>query len=358
MHPMAWWAWALGAAVAVSMTHNPLLLVLLLASVWLVVLTRRTRAPWAKALRGYLLLALLVVGIRMFFQIVMGVSRTGTVLFTLPEVRLPEWAAGIRLGGPVTAEGLLFTLYDSLRLGGMLLCIGAANTLANPKRALKSIPPALYQISVAVVIALSVAPQLVESVQRVRRARRLRGGASTGWRAVRAVIIPVMEDSIDRSLLLAAGMESRGYGRTHDSRPVGAATTLTLLASALAVLNGTFWMLGMPTDDTDPWLRRHLGVLLLALGVAFAGMGFRLSGRRLAVTRYRPDPWLLPEWLVLAAAVAMVGVSLWLARVMPLAMTPATSPPAWPQLPLPLLLVVAAAASPLFTTPTPGKDEL
>ena len=62
-------------------------------------------------------------------------------------------------------------------LAVMLLCLGAANSLANPKQALRSVPAALYEASVAVVIALSVAPQLVESTQRVRRARRLRQDA-------------------------------------------------------------------------------------------------------------------------------------------------------------------------------------
>ena len=59
--------------------------------------------------------------------------------------------AGIELGGPVTAEDLLAALYDGLRLAVLLCCVGAANTLANPKRALRSLPAALYELGVAVV---------------------------------------------------------------------------------------------------------------------------------------------------------------------------------------------------------------
>ena len=47
------------------------------------------------------------------------------------------------------------------------------DTLANPKRALRVLPGALYELGVAVTVALSVAPQLVDSTQRVRRARRV-----------------------------------------------------------------------------------------------------------------------------------------------------------------------------------------
>ena len=71
------------------------------------------------------------------------------MLFTLPEIPLPAAAAGIRIGGPVSLEGVLAALYDGLRLATLLICIGAANALANPKRLLKSLPGALYELGVA-----------------------------------------------------------------------------------------------------------------------------------------------------------------------------------------------------------------
>ena len=90
------------------------------------------------------------------------------MLFTLPELALPEAAAGIRIGGPVSLEGMLAALYDGLRLATLLICVGAANVLANPKRLLKLVPGALHEFAVAVTVALTFAPQLVESAQRVR----------------------------------------------------------------------------------------------------------------------------------------------------------------------------------------------
>src|SRR5581483_5328465 len=118
--------------------------------------------------------------------------------------------SGISLGGPVSVEATLSAATDGLRLATMLCCIGAANALANPKRALRLLPGALYELGMAVVVSVSVAPQLVESVQRVARARRLRAGRTGGLRALRGIAIPVMEDAMDRSLRLAAAMDSRG----------------------------------------------------------------------------------------------------------------------------------------------------
>ena len=109
--------------------------------------------------------------------------RRCTCCSRLPHIPLPSWAAGVQIGGPVTLEGTVAALYDGLRLGTLLCCLGAANALANPKRALRVLPGALYELGVAVVVALSVAPQLVESVQRVapgpQAAGRRHAAAST-----------------------------------------------------------------------------------------------------------------------------------------------------------------------------------
>ncbi len=41
LHPVAWWVWGVGMAVAASRTTNPLLLVLVVVAVGTVVLERR-----------------------------------------------------------------------------------------------------------------------------------------------------------------------------------------------------------------------------------------------------------------------------------------------------------------------------
>ncbi len=350
MHPWSWWAWALGVAAAVSLTTSPLLLALVALAVTAVVLLRRGDAPWARSIGAYFVLAGMIIAIRLFFQVLVGAGMGSTTIITLPEVELPDWAAGIRLGGPVNAEGVVYATYEALRLGVMLLCLGAANALANPKRALRSVPAALYEASVAVVIALSVAPQLIQSVQRVRRARRLRGGAASGWQAVKAVVIPVLADAIDRSLALATSMEARGFGRTRDQAAPSPWLTLGLVVSTMAATLGVFVLLG---SSGTPWQ----GLALLALGVAGTVLGLRASGRRLSVTRYRPDPWTPRDTLVAACgltafAVAIVANSpIWPAAFD--AFHPSIDPLVWPDL-HPLMVVVAGlAAAPLALTASP-----
>ena len=136
LHPIAWWIWALGLATAVSATTNPLLLVLVLGVLSVVVANRRSEAPWARAFKYYLYLALIVIALRVVFRSIFGGDidpASMHVIVTLPHVPLPRWMAGVQLGGAVTLEGTLSALYDGLRLGTMLACVGAANTLANPE---------------------------------------------------------------------------------------------------------------------------------------------------------------------------------------------------------------------------------
>ena len=211
----------------------------------------------------------------------------------------------------------------------MLICLGAANALADPKRLLKAVPGALYEVGTAVVVALSVAPQLVESVLRVRRARRLRGGRQRGLRALRGIAMPVLVDALDRSLALAAAMDSRGYGRGGGAaRPVRLATGALLVAGLLGVCVGVYGLL----DGTSPgWL----GLPMLLLGLLVAGLGLPLAGRRVRRSVYRPDPWRLPETLVAASGLVRGG-GRWCfpPAVDPGNLYPSLDPLGWPGLPL------------------------
>lgn len=351
-HPWAWWGWALGVAAAVSVGTNPLVTLLIAFAVTTVVLLRRTDDPWARSVGAYFALAGFVLIMRLAFTAVLGGSVGPTVLFTLPEVPLPEWAAGIRLGGAVTAEPLAYAAYDSLRLGVMLLCLGAANALANPRRALRAVPAALYEASVAIVIALSVAPQLVESAGRIRRAQRLRGGAGTGLGAVTAVAIPVLADAIDRSLALAAGMEARGFGRTRSAARPSSAGTLGLVAAAMLATFGGFWLLAGGSASA-----RAVGASCIAVGAFGVAVGLRAAGRRLRVTRYRPDRWTVRDSALVAVgiaagAVAAVASSPLFPRSAAM-LNPSTDPLTWPSLGLAAAPLVLGALAPLLLTAPP-----
>ncbi len=345
LHPGAWWLWAIGIGAAASRTTNPITLLVLVAAVGCVVAFRRTDAPWARGFSTYIKLALLVIAIRVVFRVLFGSQHGTTILFTLPELQLPDAAAGVRIGGQVSLEGVLAALYDGIRLATLLLCIGAANMLANPKRLLKSLPPAVHELGVAVTVALTVAPQLIESGQRIRRARKLRNAGSGRRGFVRGVAIPVLEDALDRSLVLAAAMDSRGYGR-HDpqSRSSSFVTGALLLGGVGGVCVGVYAML----DGTAP---RALGVPTLVVGCVVAVLGIRLGGRRVRRTVYRPDPWRGAEWAVSACGVGAAAVMFVASAVDPANLYPSLQPLRWPELGLLPALAAAIAMLPARLAP-------
>ncbi|GAA1399692.1 CbiQ family ECF transporter T component [Kitasatospora putterlickiae] len=347
LHPGAWWLWALGLGAAATRTTNPLVLLLLAAVAGYVVAARRGDAPWSRSYGAFLRLGLLVLGIRLVFAVLLGSPIAGThVLFTLPEVPLPTWAQGVRIGGRVTAEGLLAALYDGLRLATLLVCVGAANALASPTRLLRTLPGALYEAGVAVVVAMTFAPNLVADVRRLRAARRLRGRADRGIAAVLSVGLPVLEGALERSVALAAAMDTRGFGRTAAvPRRLAVLTTVLTLTGLLGVCLAAY---GLLTAGGGGWA---VPVLVIGLAAAFAGL--LLGGRRSVRTRYRPDPWALPEWLTAGSGIAVAVSTAWLASLDPLAFAPTVVPPTAPVLPVAAAAAVLLGLVPAFAAPPP-----
>ncbi|MEV6908529.1 energy-coupling factor transporter transmembrane component T [Amycolatopsis sp. NPDC051071] len=347
LHPAAWWVWALGLAVAATRTTNPWLLLTIVAVAGYVVVARRSEAPWALAFRLYLYLGAFIVAVRVFFRLVFGGAEGSTIILRLPEIPLPEWAAGIRLFGDVSAESLLGGLYDGMRLATMVICLGAANALANPKRLLKAMPPALYEVGTAVIVALSVFPQLAESVLRVRRARKLRGGSGKKVKALHAILIPVLEDALSRSLQLAASMDSRGYGRAG------------MVAARARLITGTLMIIGLigvcvgvyaTLDGSTP---RYLAAPVLSAGVLVGLAGFWSAGKRVQRTRYRPDRWHLAEVVAAASGIGVAAILFTTSNVNPMNMNPSLINLSWPLLSWGPLLGVLIGVLPAFLTPVP-----
>lgn len=339
--------WALCLAIAASRIHHPLLLALIIATAALVVVARRTNDPWSRSFGLMLKVGLAVILVRTVANVIFGTPSAGRIMVELPSVDLPAWAAGVTIGGPVTDLAVMSAFTEGLRLATVLACVGAANALANSKRLLASLPPALYEVGTAAVIALSLIPSLTSSIQRVRSAHRLRGRDGRGMRSWASVALPVVDDALSRSLTLAAAMDARGYGRN------ASLTARQRRTSGLLLICG---LLGM-TVGTVALLNAQLGAVtatsLLTASIVIAVGGLRLAGRRSLRTRYRPDPWQGPEWITVASAVVTVIAIQATAVISPAALQPPLLPvSAWAT---PLLATggILAALLPAWLTPPP-----
>jgi energy-coupling factor transport system permease protein len=347
LHPGAWWLWGIGLAAAASRTTNPLLLLLILVIAGFVAAARRSDTPWAGSYGAFLKLGLVIIAIRIVLQAVLSNSSQGVhVLVTLPQVPLPAWAAGLKLGGIVTSEAILTALYAGLQLATILCCIGAVNSVASARRLLRCLPAALYEVGVAVAVALTFAPQLVTDAARIRGAHRLRGRPPVGMLRLRRIVIPVLEGALERCIELAAAMDARGYGRTTEARPGARRLTGILVFGGLVGI--TVGVYGLLDASTQGWL----GLPVMLAGCVLAGIGLVTGGRRTRRSRYRPDPWALPEWLVTASGVIAAAGTF---TADPLALQPA-GPLAIPPVPSVTVAALLVAITPAFTSPPVPAD--
>ena len=212
MHPLAWWLWSALLATTLVRLHITWLTLATIALLSVLVRKFKSDGPWAESFNWALKLALAVILFRVFIGVIIGVPVPGHVLITLPKIPLPNWMAGITLGGPVTWERVSSAAIESLNIASIIAIFGAATSLTNPRAVLRSIPPIFYEVGMVLVIATTLTPQLVANIKRIKIAQQMRGISNSRFFSWRQIAMPLLEDSLARALDLAAAMDSRGYG--------------------------------------------------------------------------------------------------------------------------------------------------
>jgi len=316
LNPATWWWLAIALVILCTASANFWLLaaVAVFSVVAIVAVTigssgagsasREARTQNLRSLRFYVQLAGVVFAIRILFRVVfnLGYNPSDVVLLELPRLALNLGLGKLELLGPVSAQNLSAGAVDGMRLAAIILAISMANILASPRQLLKTMPGALFEIASTISVALNLAPQLIDSLQRVRRARRLRG-RSAGLAALPSLVIPVLEDTLERSLALAASLDSRGFGRTTANRHPRLARGSSLLAVALIGI-GSYSLLA---DAANGWLTW----MLLTLGAISLGSGLRLSQTRGQRSIYNKAKFTPTDLALLLVAASLVVVAWW-----------------------------------------------
>jgi energy-coupling factor transporter transmembrane protein EcfT len=212
MSSLSWWLWSIFLAAAAIRSQNNLFGLLLILLLTFVVSKCKNTNNWGNPFKLTLQLALAATLIRLFFAVLIGTPLPGKIIFSLPQLELPNWLAGIRVGGDVTQERMFSVFTESLKFAVVLIAFGAASALSSPIQVIKLISGRIYLFGVTLIISISVLPQIVHSFNRVIAARRMRGLAKLKLSNFRSIITPVLEESIERAIDLSAAMESRGFG--------------------------------------------------------------------------------------------------------------------------------------------------
>jgi energy-coupling factor transporter transmembrane protein EcfT len=209
LHPLTLWIASILLAIGITVLNSAYVAMATVGAVALLVYLRRDGSPWNRSFNLSLRIGASILLIRTVVGILIGVPIPGTVLFTIPRVELPSWMPGIRIGGAVTIERLSSSLHEGIIIAAMIALFGAATSLTSPHRLLRVTPSFIYEIGITLVIATSLFPQLATSARRIRTAQQLRGIEN---RKISSIALPLLEESLARSLQLAASMDARGYG--------------------------------------------------------------------------------------------------------------------------------------------------
>jgi len=264
LHPITWWIAGLSLSLSAMLTLN-LATLAFICTIGLLPLVGGK--PIFEKMKLYLLVALVIATSRIIFRMIFNPgTNAGTVLIYFPKLELDlGFGSVIGILGNFTTTALTQSLTEGLRLSAIVLGIGFAAGMANPRQLLKSTPAALYEISTAVSMALNLAPQLIKSSERVRLARKLRG-RSNKLGAIAGIVIPVLEDSINASLELAASMDARGFGRVISKKMSLLVSVMILLAIALAGI-GSYLLIAVGSSQ----IYFLVIAVLLSLGALIVG---------------------------------------------------------------------------------------
>jgi energy-coupling factor transporter transmembrane protein EcfT len=203
------WVWSLILAIGIIVLDNAWVAIATVGVVALVVYLRKDGSPWNQTFWWSLRIGLFIIAVRAVVGVLIGVPIPGNVLFRIPILDLPSWMPGIRIGGDVTLERLSSSVHEGVIIATMIILFGAASALTSPHKLLRVLPFFIYEIGITLVIATSLFPQLAQSVKRIRKAQQMRGMEKI---SLRSVAMPLLEETLARSLQLAQSMDSRGYG--------------------------------------------------------------------------------------------------------------------------------------------------
>jgi len=211
------------------------------------------------ALRTAAFVAVGFVVLRVVYRIIFGGgSGSGLVIVDPPRVPLAGPFSGIFLFGAITTGGIATAALSALPFAALILLAGLIGVVVDLRGLLVrgSHRGSLRTISRSLVIALATFPALRVAVARVRVARQLRAE-----RSMASLLVPVLEQTIERAIALGASMEARGFAATRHpdidrSRPVviddaslGYGATWILDRVDLTLVPGTLTLVTGPTGS-------------------------------------------------------------------------------------------------------------
>ena len=252
-------AWGLGVLVLALIMDHPLFLLLLFASTLPMVIAAGVGKQWLSSMKLVLYISLAIIVINVLLN-----YNGDTVLWQAP-FRIPQ------MGQPaVTLEAIIFGAVMSLRLASIVSATAIVTLTVHPDDLMQAMIKMRLPYKSVLVTSLSTRfmPTLIDDARRITDAQRSRGlemdrgGLYRRMRGRMSIIIPLLSNSLDRTVQVAEAMDSRAYGngsgRTYYRElGMGAFAVAGLIAALLPLAFGIYVRIGgyasyqyYPTLDT------------------------------------------------------------------------------------------------------------
>jgi len=202
-------AWVVSILVLSLIFNNPIYLLLLFLSTLPVIIAAKVWREWASIMKFAFYLCLAIVIINAL------VSYHGSHLLWQAPFRIPL------IGVPViTLEAIFFGVGMSLRLLAIISAFAILTFTIHPDDIMLAMIKMKLPYKSVLVTSLSTRfiPTLIDDVERisdVQRSRGLeldRGKLTQRIKSRMAIIIPLLSNSLDRTIQVAEAMESRAFG--------------------------------------------------------------------------------------------------------------------------------------------------
>ena len=313
-HTGAWVLWLVAAAAPAFTVRNPFYLALLLGAAWIIYTTLGRTTPLGSSWGSFVKLGLFFFALAIPFN-ALSIHMGEMVLFRLPE----SWPI---IGGAVTLEAIIAGAVSGLTLLTILVVFAAFNAVVDHYQLLRATPAFLFQAGVVLSIAITFVPQMVLSAQEIRQAQRIRGHRFRGLRDLLPLVLPLLANSLERSIQLAETMEARGFGTAVNppSRRRAMLSQVGLLIALIAILVGLALLAFYEQGRVWSWL-------LFGAGVTGVLAFFAVHGRQVQRTRYRRTTWQAHDTVAAMASILSLAIFIAVRLTAPETLTYSPYPP-------------------------------
>ncbi|MGE5123120.1 MAG: energy-coupling factor transporter transmembrane component T, partial [Acidobacteriaceae bacterium] len=293
-HAWAWVTWLVAVLVIVSITRNPLYLLMTLGCVVFVGVCLRERKTFAPQPFSLWKFAGFIILLATGFNAL--TSHYGeTILFTIPG-KIPL------ISGNVTLEAMVYGAINGLILVAMLASFSVLNLALPVRDQISLIPRAFFPVAVVTSIAVTYLPTTLRQFKQIREAQEVRGHQMRSLGDWLPLLMPLLIGGLEHAMQLAEAMTARGFGS-------GGAETgrrsiyirVPLLVGVLLLIAGWLVELGLAPGD---------GLILVLAGVALILLGLWLFGRNARRTAYHQQKLNWQDGLVILGALVVLAVFL------------------------------------------------